>query len=104
MPRPYSPKFRALLEKKSKVDSLGMDLARLCVKTNLPAMYVAVALETSATTVYSWFRGQGIREFRRKRVEAFMGLVEADLKNKVLPAKTLPEAKRYIENMIGVEI
>ena len=86
MPRSYSDKFLRELDKQ-ETDSLGVALARVCVKANLPATYAAVALETSATTVYSWFRGQGIREKKRKTVEVFIELVEADLKVGRLPAQ-----------------
>jgi hypothetical protein len=55
-------------------------------------------------TIYSWFRGQGIREEKRKVVEAFMSIVEQDMKAKILPAPTIFDAKIYIENMIGAKV
>jgi len=103
MPRSYSDKFLRELDKQ-ETDSLGVALARVCVKANLPATYAAVALETSATTVYSWFRGQGIREKKRKTVEVFIELVEADLKVGRLPARNMPDSKAYIEEMVGIKI
>ena len=103
MPRSYSEKFLLELNKQT-VDSLGVELARLCVKTNLPATYVAVALETTPTTVYSWFRGLGVREKKRRIVEAFMKIVQEDMSMGRLPARNMPDAKAYIEEMLGVKI
>ena len=103
MARPYSEKF--LLElSESTSDNLGIQLARLCVKANLPATYVAVALETTKTTVYSWFRGQGVREEKRKTVETFIQLMQEDLEKEVLPAKTMKDARQYIHQVSGLTV
>jgi hypothetical protein len=80
---------------------MGVRLGRLCVEANLPAAYVAKALGTSRTTVYAWFRGQGIREEKRTRIESFIYLVEQDMKEGVLPARNSLDAKIYISNMLG---
>jgi len=45
-----------------------------------------------------------MNEQRRKVVEAFMHLVEQDMKDGVLPARSMKHAKTYIEGMIGKEI
>lgn len=103
MARPYSEQFLAELHRNDS-NSLGVRLARLCVNANLPATYIAVALETTRTTVYSWFRGQGIRENKHNLVHTFIELVETDMATGVLPAKTMLDAKRYIEQMIGTKI
>lgn len=103
MARPYSQKFLLNLQKADST-RLGVKLGRLCVEANLPAAYVAKALETSRISIYNWFRGGGIREEKRKVVEVFMDLVEQDMKSGMLPAKTLFDAKMYIESMIGVKI
>ena len=103
MARPYGEKFLRELER-SKLTTLGIQLARLCVKANLPATYVAEALETSPTTVYSWFRGQGIREQKRKAVEVFIDLMKQDFASGVLPAVTDADSLNYIESMIGRKI
>lgn len=103
MPRPYGSKFLIALEK-SKQDRLGIRLARICVKANLPATLVAKALNTSSTTVYSWFRGQGIREHRRKAVEVFIDLMEKDFADGLLPVKDFDAANDYISEMIGEEL
>lgn len=84
MARPYGQKFLLALNR-SKSETLGVELARLCVKAGIPATVVATALDTSSTTVYAWFRGQGIRESKRKVVEAFIEVIKDGLKRGVLP-------------------
>jgi hypothetical protein len=101
--RPYSEKFLLNLQR-ADGGSLGVQLGRLCVEANLPAAYVAKALETSRISVYNWFRGRGIRENKRRTVEVFMDLVKQDMKAGYLPARTVIDAKIYIESMIGVKI
>jgi hypothetical protein len=103
MPRPYGQKFLIELIAADPT-SLGVRLGRLCVDANLPASYVSTALATSRVSVYNWFRGSGIREDKRIAVEAFMALVQKDIEEGILPAKTLSDAKIYIESMLGVEI
>lgn len=100
MPRSYDYKFLLQLQK-SDPNRLGVRLGRVCVEANLPAAYVAKVLETSRTTVYSWFRGQGIREERRARVETFIDLVEKDMEGGVLPAQTILDAKHYLRELSG---
>jgi len=101
--RPYSERFLLNLQR-ADGGSLGVQLGRLCVEANLPAAYVAKALETSRISVYNWFRGRGIRENKRRTVEVFMDLVKQDMKAGYLPARTIIDAKIYIESMIGVKI
>jgi len=45
-----------------------------------------------------------MNENRRKVVEAFMFLVENDMREGRLPAVNLKQAKTYIEEMIGRKI
>jgi hypothetical protein len=103
MARPYGDKFLIALEK-APPNTLGLQLARLSVKANLPATMIAIALEVSSTTVYKWFRGQGIREHKRKAVEVFMDLVKEDIANGVLPARDVDAAAAYMESMLGKSI
>jgi len=103
MPRSYSYKFLLALTN-SDPTRLGVKLGRLCVDANLPAAYIAKALDVSRITVYSWFRGQGIREEKRKTVEAFIDLVNKDISIGIIPARTLFDAKLYIEGMVGKKI
>ena len=100
MPRSYDYKFLLELQRADPT-RLGVKLGRTCVEANLPAAYVAKVLETSKTTVYSWFRGQGIREERRSRVEVFIDLIEKDMEAKLLPAKTMIDAKLYLRELSG---
>lgn len=100
MPRTYGDKFLIQLQQ-ADGSLLGVQLGRLCVEANLPVVYVAEALEVSRNTVHLWFRGQVMHESKRKVVEAFMYLVEQDMKNGVLPASNLKKAKAYVEGMIG---
>ena len=103
MPRTYSDKFLIQLQQADPA-LLGVRLGRLCVEANLPVAYIAPALEVSRNTVHLWFRGQVMHESKRKVVEAFMYLVEEDMKNGILPASNLKRAKAYVEGMIGRKI
>ena len=103
MARPYGEKFLIALEK-NKGDTLGLQLARLCVKANIPATMVAIALGTTSTTVYSWFRGQGIREHRRKAVEVMIDLMREDFELGVLPVADINAAADYIESLTGKKL
>ena len=103
MPRTYGSKLLVKL-KEGDPSLLGLQLGRLCVEANLPVVYVAEALEVSRNTVHLWFRGQVMNEAKRKVVEAFMYLVEQDMKNGTLPALNNKYAKSYIEGMIGKSI
>jgi len=100
MPRTYSEKFLIAMHK-GNPRRIGVTLAKSCVKANLPAKYVAVALNVSRMSLYSWFRGRPIREKNEHIVEVFIDLVEKDLQNGVLPARNISAAKKYIEDMIG---
>jgi len=103
MPRSYSEKF--LLElSHGDPKSLGVRLGRLCVDANLPAVYVAAALEVSRMTIYGWFRGRGISEKKARVVEVFMDLVSKDMAEGVLPAKNIKDGKRYVESLLGITI
>ena len=103
MTRTYSEQFLLELGKREE-DKLGLKLARICVAANIPAAYAAIALETSPTTVYGWFRGRGISENKFKIVELFIEFVETDMKTERLPTKDMEDAKRYIEGLTGVKI
>jgi hypothetical protein len=50
--------------------------------------------------LHTWFRGGPIRPKRIQLVDAFMSLVEKDIKSGLLPARNLVEAKNYIEDML----
>lgn len=101
MARPYSEKFlRYIADTDDK--TIGVELARLCIKANIPASHVATALEASRMTVYGWFRGRDIRAKKRKTIEVFMDIIRQDLETGVLPAKNAAGSRAYIASMIGV--
>ena len=101
MPRTYSQTLIKEVSNRDPSYNSGIALAQACIKANLPAKYVAVALNVSRMTVHSWFRGAPIREKNKRRVEVFTDLVESDTAKGLLPAKNMMEAKAYIEEMIG---
>jgi hypothetical protein len=103
MPRTYSNKFIDEV-KDGNPNRTGTALALACIKANLPAKYVAEALEVTRMSVYSWFRGKPVRDKNRQVIEVFTDLVESDTAKGILPAQNLAEAKAYIENMIGRSI
>lgn len=103
MPRTYSDK---LLLKLYSEDTKwkGAELAKACIKANIPAAYAASALGVSKVTVHSWFRGSSIRQGNLKTVEAFLSLMQKDTEAGLLPVENLKAAKQYIENMTGTVI
>jgi len=103
MPRTYSEPFLIELHK-ANPNRAGTALALACVKANIPAKYVAEALEVTRMTVFSWFRGKPIRHKNLLKVETFTDLVESDTAKGLLPARTNAAAKKYIEEMIGRQI
>jgi len=102
MPRSYSNRFLLTLSKPDAVTT-GQELARLCVEANLPASHVCKVFDISRMALHTWFRGGPIRPRRIKLVDAFMSLVEKDIKAGVLPARNLREAIAYIDNMLREE-
>lgn len=101
MSRPYSTKFLSELENADDSYRIGYKMAKLCVSANLPAKYVGAALEISRATVHNWFRGAIPRGKNQDMALAFIRLIQKDLDAGVLPAKSVKEAKAYIEDMIG---
>lgn len=83
---------------------LGVDLADACIKANIPALYVAQVFQTSRQTIHTWFRGGAIRPKKRPRIEAFIALLEEDLKGGILPCENLRDARAYLKDMIGKPI
>lgn len=100
MPRPYSQKFLMEVFAHEK-PTLGIELARLCVKANLNTTHVAEAFDVSRATVHSWFRGATINKSRHDLVLAFIKLVTKDMDEGVLPVTTSKDSKNYIESMLG---
>jgi len=104
MPRSYSDKLLRKLNDYDGEETIGIKLAKVCVKAKLPALYVAVPLEVSRMTVHTWFRGGEVRPKKYALIEAFIKLVKIDLEEGRLPARNLKDAREYIESMIGKKI
>lgn len=99
----YSPAFVESVRSPA-VYRLGTDLASVCVKANLPAVYVAQVFDVSRQAVHAWFKGGAIRPKKRRAIEVFIELVEEDLQEGILPCKNLRDAKAYLRDMIGKPI
>ena len=100
MSRTYSEAFLIELHK-ANPNRAGIALALACVKANLPAKYVASALEVTRMTVFSWFRGKPLRHNNLIKVETLTDLIESDTAKGILPAKGTVAAKAYLEEMVG---
>lgn len=103
MPRTYSKELVKMVEA-GNPHYPGVALAKACIAANLPSKYVAVALNVTRMTLYSWFRGKPIRFKNQQLVEVFTDLVESDTAKGLLPAKNTLHAKEYLEDMIGKKI
>lgn len=103
MPRGYGHKFLLHLQNTDAV-LLGTRLGRVCVEANLPASYIARVLQVSKTTIYKWFRGQGVRESKRLAVETLLHLLEEDMAAGKLPVQTTGAARLYLAELSGVDI
>ena len=100
MTRPYSEAYLRELFSEEKV-GVGYELARTCITANIPAKYVALALDVTPLTVFKWFHGSKISIERHERVYAFISLLKKDMDKGRLPAKNLIAAKLYIHEMLG---
>lgn len=99
MPTKYSDELaRAVFGAKS-TSPLGMRLGKACVEAELPAVYVAQVLGVSRMTIHNWFRGGEIRKSRTDKVLVLTQLIQEDTARGVLPAKTLADARDYLQEM-----
>jgi len=103
MPRPYSDKFLLGLNHADS-DNLGVQLAKICVKSNLPTMYVADSFNVSRMSIHNWFRGNYIRQKNIKKIEKFINLIEEGLADGILPAINFPEAREYLESAVKIKL
>ena len=99
MTRPYSEKFLLSLHD-ANYKRIGVKLAKVCVKANLPSLYVAKTFGVSRMTIHSWFRGSPVRDKNNTRIEHFIELVEQGLNDTLLPAEDLASTKKYLESEI----
>ena len=98
MSRSYSQEFVDYVTKTER-ESAGIDLARLCIKANLPAAFVAQFLGVSRMTVYTWFRGEKLRFKNMLMVESLTARVQKDLDAGRLPVDNKKGAKAYLEEL-----
>ena len=99
MPRPLSERFVIGLDRADE-SKTGVQLARICIKANLPVKYVAEGLDVSRMTLHTWFREGEIRKNNNLKVQKFINLVEQGLADGVLPAGNLASAKVFIESKV----
>jgi hypothetical protein len=99
MPRPLSERFVIGLDRADE-SKTGVQLARICIKANLPVKYVAEGLDVSRMTLHTWFREGEIRKNNNLKVQKFINLVEQGLADGVLPAGNLASAKVFIESEV----
>jgi hypothetical protein len=71
----YSEKFRLELNKFNN-NLIGVRLAKLCVKANVPPIQVAERCNVSRLTVYTWFRGGAIRSRNMESVKILIKELE----------------------------
>ena len=99
MARSYSQSF---LETLNTMDpnTLGVQLAKLCVKANLPTSYVARKVGVSRYTIHSWFRGQDIgRKINAAKVENFIEQLKEGFSEGNLPVATLKMAEEFLNRI-----
>lgn len=99
MARPYSEKFVLNLIKADE-EKVGVQLAKVCVKANLPTTHVAKAFGVSRMSIHSWFRGQYVREKNYEKILRFINAVNAAVEGGELPAQTVKQAKEFLENIV----
>jgi len=71
----YSEKFRLELNKFNS-NLIGVKLAKLCVKADVPPIEVAEKCNVSRLTVYTWFRGGAIRSRNLEKVKILIKELE----------------------------
>ena len=95
MARPYSDKFLLSLESADK-DRVGIQLAKICVESKLPLLYVAEYVGVSRMAVHGWFRGNYIKEQNCIKIQKFINLLKEDLQKGTLPVSSIKKAKIYL--------
>lgn len=88
----------------STSERTGVKFAKVCIKANLPAVYIASVMNVSRMTIYSWFRGKPLRDKNEEAVKLLINVIENDIINGILPAKSLIEAKQYLESLTNKTI
>lgn len=55
-------------------------------------------------TLHTWFRGGGIKEKKREKIEKFISLVKEDMSDGTLPAKSVRDARSYLQALCTVPL
>lgn len=103
MARSYSDEF-INSTKNSNSTSAGIVLAKLCLKANLPAKYIADFMRVSRMTVYAWFRGGYLREKNLDLIKDLISILEIDLAKGILPVTSIENAKGYLNSIVDTQI
>jgi len=98
MARPYSDKFLLGL-KTADEERVGIQLAKICVQSKFPALYIAHHFEVTRMTIYKWFRGSYIAEKNCIRIQRFIKEIKKDLENGSLPVASAKGARAYLSNL-----
>lgn len=98
MARPYSEEYLRAL-KTLDGTRIGVQLGRICVKANLPIMYVARVFGVSRMSVHNWFRGKYVRDKNYTKINEFIAKVETGFKKGMLPVGSLVEAREFIDSI-----
>lgn len=95
MPRSYNEAFMIELHQ-ANPQLAGVKLAKVCIKANIPAQYIADKMGVSRMTVYNWFRGKSLRGSNERRVWVIIERIKDALEKGELPATTYTRAKEFI--------
>lgn len=99
MPTKYSDDLLRAVLGATSTSPLGMRLGKACAEANLPAVYVAQVLGVTRMTIHNWFRGGEIRKSRTDKVIVLTKLIQEDMAKRVLPAKSVADARDYLQEM-----
>lgn len=109
MPKKYSQSFLIDLHK-ADGDRLGVQLAKACVRADLPATEVAKVFGVSRMTIHTWFRGGAIRDKNVSKIKQFLRALndawieEFENKTEGLPIPSQKEAWTFLETRIVPKI
>tara|TARA_R110000787_G_scaffold171692_2_gene284334 strand:- start:198 stop:497 length:300 start_codon:yes stop_codon:yes gene_type:complete len=99
MARPYSDKFLIGLQTADDTRA-GIQLAKACVKANIPLLYIAKHFNVTRMAVHGWFRGTYIQERNLIKVLNFIEEIEKDLDKGILPATSAKKARVYLSQEV----
>jgi predicted DNA-binding protein YlxM (UPF0122 family) len=109
MPKKYSQSFLLSLNKADN-ERLGVQLAKACVRADLPITEVARVFGVSRMAVHNWFRGGAIRDKNVTRIKQFLKALneawveEFERKTAGLPLPNQSQARTFLEDRIVPKI